>query len=170
MVPVGMVPSPCFDNTPCVTAIIDLMPEVDRGSVVKAGLKWSFALRPCTMLVARLVSRLLYFLFLIATRGWVTLVALAAIVPPVPGASSEGATDQRSFAIVLRPQGQIPSGRQWMLPVELHECAMGQVLHPLCGSCWASRANSMMAPIGVRYSRSATTAKALLRFLLYIGS
>jgi hypothetical protein len=90
---VGTVPAPCFDNTPCVKAVIDLLPKVDRGGVVKAGLEWSLAFRPCTMMVARLASRLLYFLFLIATRGRVALVVLAAFVAPVPGASSEGATD-----------------------------------------------------------------------------
>jgi hypothetical protein len=74
-------------------AVIDLLPEVNRGGDVKAGLEWSLALRPCTMLVARLASRLLYFLFLIATRGQVALIALAAVVPLVPGASSRGATD-----------------------------------------------------------------------------
>jgi hypothetical protein len=85
MVPVGTVPSPCFDNMPRIMAIIDLLLEVNRGSIVKAGLEWSLALRPCTMLVARLMSRLLYFLFIVATRGRVALVALAAVVPPVPG-------------------------------------------------------------------------------------
>jgi hypothetical protein len=74
MVPVKMVPSPCFNNTPRIAAVIDLLPEIDRGSVVKASLKWSVALRPCAMLVARLVSRLLYFLFSVAMRGLVALV------------------------------------------------------------------------------------------------
>jgi hypothetical protein len=121
----GTVPSPCFDNTPRITAIIDLLPEVDCGSVVKAGLEWSLALRPCTMLVTRLASRLLYFLFLIATCRQVALIALAAIVPQVPRASFGGVTDQRNFAMALRPRGRIPSGRHWMLPIELHECALG---------------------------------------------
>jgi hypothetical protein len=103
VVPVGMVPSPCFDNTPSVTAVIDLLPEVDCGSVVKAGLEWNLALRPCTMLIARLASRLLYLLFIAATHGRMALLALAAIIPPVPRASSGGATDQRSFAMALRP-------------------------------------------------------------------
>jgi hypothetical protein len=70
---------------------------------MKAGLEWSLALRPCTKLVARLASRLLYFLFIIATCGWVALVLLATVIPPVPGASSGGATDQRSFTMVIRP-------------------------------------------------------------------
>jgi hypothetical protein len=100
---VGAFPSTCFDSMPRIAAIIDLLPEVDCGSVVKAGLEWSLALRPCTMLVARLASRLLYFFLLIAMRRRVTLVALAAVVPPVPGASSRGATDQRGFAMALRP-------------------------------------------------------------------
>jgi hypothetical protein len=90
---VHTVPSPCFDNTPRVAAVIDLLPEVDRGSVVKGGLEWSLALRPCTMLVARLASRLLYFLFIVATRGRVALVALGTVIPPVPEASSGDATD-----------------------------------------------------------------------------
>jgi hypothetical protein len=83
------------------------------------------ALRPCTMLVARLVSRLLYFLFIVAMRGRVAFVALATVVPPIPRASSGGVTDQRGFAMVLRPRGQISSGRHWMLPIELHERALG---------------------------------------------
>jgi hypothetical protein len=103
VVPIGTIPSPCFDNTTCVTAVIDLLPEVNRGSIGKAGLEWSLALRPCTTLVARLVSILLYFLFIVDTRGWVALVALATVVPLVPGASSRGATDQRSFAMAIRP-------------------------------------------------------------------
>jgi hypothetical protein len=93
VVPVGMVPLPCLNDAPRVAAIIDLLPEIDRGSVVKAGLGWSLALRPCVMLVARLASRLLYFLFGVATCGLVALVALATVVPPVPGASFGDATD-----------------------------------------------------------------------------
>jgi hypothetical protein len=89
------------------------------------------ALRPCTMLVVRLASRLLYFLFIVAMHGRVALFALVTVVPPVLGSSSGGATDQRSFTMVLRPQGQISSGRHSVLPVELHECAVGQILQPL---------------------------------------
>jgi hypothetical protein len=55
---------------------------------------------PCTMLVA---SGLLYLLFIVATRGWVALVALAVVVPPAKMASSRGATDQRGIAIALKP-------------------------------------------------------------------
>jgi hypothetical protein len=69
------------------------------------------ALRPCVTLVARLASRLLYFLFGVAMRGLVALVALATIVPPCPDASSGGATDQRSVTMALRPRGQVLSGR-----------------------------------------------------------
>jgi hypothetical protein len=96
----GTGPSCCFNNTPHIAAVIDLLPEVDRGSVMKAGFEWSLALRPWTTLVA---SRLLYFLFIIATRGQVALVALAAVVRPAPRASSSGAADQRGFAMALRP-------------------------------------------------------------------
>jgi hypothetical protein len=78
---------------------------------MKAGLRWSLALSPCATLVARLASRLLYFMFGVATHRLVALVALVAVVPLVPGASSEGAIDQCSFTMVLRPRGQIPSGR-----------------------------------------------------------
>jgi hypothetical protein len=131
MVSVGTVPSPCFDNMPHVVAVIDLLPEVDRGSVVKAALKWSLAMRPCTTLVARLASRLLYFLFIVATRGRVALAALATVVPPVPGASSGVPTDQRSFTTALRPRGHVPSGRHWMLPIKLHERAQDQILQHL---------------------------------------
>jgi hypothetical protein len=61
---------------PRVVVIIDLLPEVDRGGVVKADLKWGLALRLCTTLVAMLASRLLYFMFSIATCGLVALVAV----------------------------------------------------------------------------------------------
>jgi hypothetical protein len=74
VVPIDTVPFPCFDNTPRIMVVIDLLLEVDRGSVVKASLELSLALRPCTMLVVRLASRLLYFLFIVATRGRVALV------------------------------------------------------------------------------------------------
>jgi hypothetical protein len=77
------------------------------------------------MLIERLASRLLYFLFSVATRGVVALVALATVVPPVPGASSGGATNERSFTLALRPRGQVLSGGHWMLPIELHERALG---------------------------------------------
>jgi hypothetical protein len=107
-------------------AFVDLLPEVDRGSVVKVGLGWILALMPT--LVAR---GLLYFLFIVATRGRVALVALAVVVPPTPVASYEGATDQRSITMALRPRGLISSGRHWMLPIELHERELGQVLQPL---------------------------------------
>jgi hypothetical protein len=106
-------------------AFIDLLPEVDYGGIVKVGLEWILAVMPCTTLVA---SGLLYFLFIVATRGQVALVALAVVVPPAPRASSRGATDQRNITMALRPQGLIPSGRHWMLPIELHERTLGQVL------------------------------------------
>jgi hypothetical protein len=76
---------------------IDLLPEVDRESVVKAGLEWILTLMPRTTLVA---SGLSYFLFIVATRGWVALVALAVVVPSAPGA-----TDQHGFSMALRPRG-----------------------------------------------------------------
>jgi hypothetical protein len=126
--PAGTVPSPRFNNKSRIAAFIDLLPMVDRGSIVKVGLEWILALMPCPMLV---VSGLLYFLFIVATRGWVALAALAVVVPPAPRASSRGATDQRGITMALRPQGLIPSERHWMLPIELHERALGQVLQPL---------------------------------------
>jgi hypothetical protein len=95
---------------------------------VEVGLDWILAVMPCPALVAR---GLLYFLFIVVTCGRVAHVALAVIVPPTPVASSRGATDQRGITMVLRPRGLIPSGRHWMLPIELHECALGQVLQPL---------------------------------------
>jgi hypothetical protein len=61
----------------------------------------------------------------------VALIALAVVVPLTPVASSRCAIDQRSITIVLRPRELIPSGGHWMLPVELHERALGQVLQPL---------------------------------------
>jgi hypothetical protein len=95
---------------------------------MKVEFEWILALMPCPTLVAR---GLLYFLFIVATRSWVTLVALAVVIPPAPGASSRGATDQRGITMELRPRGLIPSGRHWMLPIELHERALGQVLQSL---------------------------------------
>jgi hypothetical protein len=83
--PAGTIPSPSFNNMPRVMAFIDLLPEANRGGVVKASLEWILALMPCTMRVA---STLLYLLFIIATRERVALVALAVIVPPAPVASS----------------------------------------------------------------------------------
>jgi hypothetical protein len=53
VVPAGTVPSPYLDDAPCVVAIIDLLPKIDRRSVVKAGHGWSFALRPCAPPVVR---------------------------------------------------------------------------------------------------------------------
>jgi hypothetical protein len=61
----------------------------------------------------------------------VALVALAIIIPPIPMASSGGATDQRGITMVLSPRELIPGGRHWMLPIELHEHVLGQVLQPL---------------------------------------
>jgi hypothetical protein len=119
------VPSPCLNDEPRVAAIIDLLPKIDRGSVVMAGLGWSLDLRPCVMLVARLASGLLYFLFDVATRGMVAPVVLAIVVPPVPGASFEAAADLRSDTMALRPRRHVPSGRHWMLPIELHERVLG---------------------------------------------
>jgi hypothetical protein len=85
MVPVGTVSSPCLDDAPRVAAIINLLPKINRGSVVKAGLRWSFVLRPCVTPAARWASGLLYLLFNVATRGLLALVALAIVDPPVPG-------------------------------------------------------------------------------------
>jgi hypothetical protein len=126
--PAGTVPSPRFNDKPRVAAFIELPPEVNRGGVVKVGLKWILAVMPYPTLV---VSGLLYFLFIVTTRRRVALVALAVVVPLDPGASFRGATDQCGITMALRPRGLILSGRYWMLPVELHERALGQVLQPL---------------------------------------
>jgi hypothetical protein len=125
MVPIGTVPSPSLDDVLRIMAIIDLLSEIDRGSVVKAGLGWNFALRPCVAPVARLASGLLYLLLDVATHGLLVLVALAIVIPPVPEASFRGTTDLRSITVVLRPQEHVPSGRYWKLPVELHERVLG---------------------------------------------
>jgi hypothetical protein len=125
VVPAGTVPSPCLNDAPRIMAIIDLMPKIDHGSVMKVGIGWSLALRPCFVLVARLASGLLYFLFNVATHGLVAYVALTIVGPPVSGASSRGATNLHGVTIALRPRGQVPSGRHWMLPIELHECTLG---------------------------------------------
>jgi hypothetical protein len=63
---------------------------------------------PCPTLVAR---RLLYFLFVVTTHGWVALVALVVVVPPTPVASFGGATHQRSITMVLRFRGLILTRR-----------------------------------------------------------
>jgi hypothetical protein len=128
MVPVKMVPSPCFNNKPCVEGLVDFLPKVDRGSIMEVGFDWILAAVLCPMLVAR---GLLYFLFVVPTRGQVALIALAIVVPPTSMASSRGATDQRGVTMLLRPQELILSGRHWMLPIELHERVLGQVLLPL---------------------------------------
>jgi hypothetical protein len=124
--PAGTVPAPRFNEKPRFTAFIDLLLEVDRGGVVKVVLEWILVVMPCTTLVA---SGLLYFLFIVATHKRVALVALAVVVPPAPGGSSRGATDQRGITMALRPCGLIPSVRHWMLPIELHERA-GSVSDP----------------------------------------
>jgi hypothetical protein len=111
VVPVGTVSSSCLDDAPRVTAIIDLLLKINRRSVVEAGLRWSFSLRPCVAPVARWVSGLLYLLFDVATRGLLALVALAIVVPPVPWASSRGAANLCSVTMALRSRGHIPSGR-----------------------------------------------------------
>jgi hypothetical protein len=59
------------------------------------------------------------------------LIALAVVIPPAPRPSSRGTTDQRGITMLLRPRGLIPSGGHWMLPIELPEHALGQVLQPL---------------------------------------
>jgi hypothetical protein len=86
------------------------------------------ALMPCTTPVA---IGLLYFLFIVAMRRRVALVALAVIISPAPGASFRGATKQCGITMAFRPRGLIPSGRHWKLPIELHERALGQILLPL---------------------------------------
>jgi hypothetical protein len=103
-----MVPSPCFNNKPRVVALVDFLPEADRGSIMEVGLDWILAVVLCPMLIAR---GLLYFLFIVATRGRGALIALAVVVPPTLVASSRGTTDQRGITIALRPRGLIPSGR-----------------------------------------------------------
>jgi hypothetical protein len=80
-------------------AFIDLLPEVDRGGIVKVGLEWILALMPCALLVA---SGLLYFLFIVDTCGRVALLALVVVVPPAPMASFGGATDQCGITMVLK--------------------------------------------------------------------
>jgi hypothetical protein len=106
-------------------AIIDLLPKINIGSVVKASLGWSFALSPCVGPVARWASGLLYLLLDVATHRLLALVALAIVIPPVPEASSKGAANLRRVTMALRPRGHGPSGRHWMLPIELHEHALG---------------------------------------------
>jgi hypothetical protein len=85
-----VVLSPRFNNKPRVAALVDVLPEVYRGSIIEVGLDWILTVVPCSTLVSR---GLLYFLFIVATRGRVALIALAIVVPPTPVASSGAATD-----------------------------------------------------------------------------
>jgi hypothetical protein len=111
VVPFGMGLSPCLDDALRVTAIIDLLPKINRGNVVKAGLGCSFAMRPCVAPIARRASGLLYLLLDVATRGLRALVALVIVIPPVPGASSRSATNLHGVTIALSSRGHVPSGR-----------------------------------------------------------
>jgi hypothetical protein len=88
VVPVRMVPSPCLDDASHDAAIIGLLPKINCESLVKAGLRWSFALRPCIALDVRWASGLLHLLFNVATRRLLALVALVIVIPPISGASS----------------------------------------------------------------------------------
>jgi hypothetical protein len=103
---------------------------------MEVGLDWILAMVLSAALVVRV---LLYFLFIVATHGRVALIALAVVIPPTPMASSRGVTDQRGITMVLTSRELIPSGEHWMLPIELHERVLGQVLQPLYlrirGSC-----------------------------------
>jgi hypothetical protein len=82
---------------------------------------------------------LLYFLFIVATHlpGGMEISGMGG--PRCAGgchssgfeASSGGVTDLHGIIMALRPQGLIPSGRHWMLPIELHKRALGQILQPL---------------------------------------
>jgi hypothetical protein len=115
---VGMIPSPCLDDAPRVTAIVDLLPKINRGSVLKAGLGWSIALRPCIAPVARWASGLLHLMFNVATSGllalgiamadWIVLVALAIVIPPISGASSRGTTNLHKVTMALRSREHVP--------------------------------------------------------------
>jgi hypothetical protein len=121
------------------------------------------------MLVAQLASRLLYFLFGVTTHGLVALVALATVVPSVPGASSGGATVSAVSPWCSDLEGKFRLEDTRCCPLScmrvrwVRYCSL--CIWGLGGSCWAKSAASVMAPIGVRYSRSAAAAKALLRFL-----
>jgi hypothetical protein len=39
VVSVGMVPSPCLDDVSCTTTFIDLLPKINRGSILEAKLR-----------------------------------------------------------------------------------------------------------------------------------
>jgi hypothetical protein len=109
VLPARTVPSPRLNNKPHIMAFVDFLHEVDRGSIMEVGLDWILAVVLCPALVAR---GLLYFLFIVAMCGRVALIA----------------TDQCGITVVLRSRELIPSGGHWMLPIELHERALGQVL------------------------------------------
>jgi hypothetical protein len=109
---VGSVPSPCLDNAPHVTTVVDLLPEISRRSIQKAGLGWNFALRPWVVLAVGWAPRSLHLLFNIATHGllalviamadWIVLVALAIVIPPRCKTSSMGAINLSRVTMVLR--------------------------------------------------------------------
>jgi hypothetical protein len=63
VVSTGTVASPCLDDAPRITTIIDLLPKINCGSVLEVGLGWSFALRTCLLPVARWANGLLHHLF-----------------------------------------------------------------------------------------------------------
>jgi hypothetical protein len=86
-------------------------------SVLKAGLRWSFAVRPCIVLVVGWAHRLLHLLFDVATNGllalgiavadWIVLVALAIVIPLIPETSSGGATNVRRVTMAFRSREHV---------------------------------------------------------------
>jgi uncharacterized membrane protein YqiK len=92
---------------------------------MEVGLDWILVVVLCPALVAR---GLLYFLFIVATREKMALIALAVVVPPTPMSSSRDTTHQHGITMELRSRELISSGGHWVLPIELHVRAWGQVL------------------------------------------
>jgi hypothetical protein len=119
MISVGSVPSPCLNDAPRVAIVVDLLPYINHRSVLKAGLRWSFALRPCIVPVAGWVHQLLHLLFNIATHGllalgiavadWIVLVVLAIVVPPISETSSRGVTNMHRVTMALRSRERVLS-------------------------------------------------------------
>jgi hypothetical protein len=85
--------------------------------------------------IAGWAHRLLHLLFDVATRGllalevvvadWIVLVALVIVVLPISETSSMGATNLRRVTMALRSREHVPSSGHCVLPIELHECALG---------------------------------------------
>jgi hypothetical protein len=119
VISVRSVPSSCLNDAPRVATVVDLLPCINHRGILKAGLRWSFALRPCIVPVVGWVHWLLHLLFNVATHGllalgiavadWIVLVALVIVVSSISVTSSRGATNIRRVTMALRSRERVPS-------------------------------------------------------------